>query len=415
MRLQLTDYENGLLAGQQGDIARRAIEQQIAVGEFFGAPSFVPVSSSHIMATMESLGEVGYQLFEEIVNAGQGFAVPLTTNSRCVDPAAAATLRQDPDFVEREGSLVNLLAKGGAYTVNTCIPYQTVYQPHFGEHVAWGDTGAVTYANAVLGARTNYESGPAALWAAITGRTPRYGFHLDEARRGTIHVPVTAELSDLADWGALGAAIGRRITDYWTVPVIEFRNAPAPTSDDLKHLCASIASHGSMAMFHIVGMTPEAPTLSAAFGARKPERTIEIGSREIEEIYQRYAAKPGPVELVVFTAPQLSLFELRMIAELLGDRKVHSATRLIVTTSRSNAESAKDLGYLQKIEAAGALVLRETCWYIMSPERMRETFGWEKVISNSAKLVNNIGGARYESVLLRTKDCIEAAVAGEIH
>jgi predicted aconitase len=401
------------LAGEQGEIVRRAIQQQIAVGEFFGAASFVPISSSHMMATMESLGEVGYRLFEEIVNSGRSFAVPLTTNARCVDHDAAMRLRQDPSFVKREGELVDLLAKTGAYNVHTCIPYQTVYQPHFGEHVAWGDTGAVTYANAVLGARTNYESGPAALWAAVTGRTPRYGFHLDEGRIGTIHVPVTAEMSDLADWGALGAAVGRRITDYWTVPVIEFQHDVRPTADDLKHLCASIASHGSMAMFHIVGVTPEAQTLDEAFGGRKPQRTIPIGPAEMKEIYDRYAPKAGPVELVVFTAPQLSLFELRKLGELLAGRKVNPRTTMIVTTSLANAKSAENLGFLQKLEAAGALVIRETCWYIMSPEKMRETFGWKRVVSNSAKLVNNIGGARYESVLLRTADCIEAAVSGE--
>jgi predicted aconitase len=411
--LQLTSYEKTLLAGEQGDIARRAIQEQIAVGEFFGAQSFVPVSNSHIMATMESLGDVGYRLFEEVVNSGRGFAVPLTTNSRCVDPAAAEKLRQDPGLVAKESELIELFAKGGAYNVHTCIPYQTVYQPHFGEHVAWGDTGAVTYANSVLGARTNYESGPAALWAAVTGRTPRYGFHLNEGRVGTIHVPVTAPMSDFSDWGALGAAIGRRITDYWTVPVIEFKNDVQPTSDDLKHLSASIASHGSMAMFHIVGITPEAQKLPDAFDGRKPARTIPIGPPEIKEIYQRYAPKPGPVELVVFTAPQLSLFELRKLVELLAGRGVNSKTKMIVTTNLANAKSAEDLGYLQKLEAAGALIIRETCWYIMSPERMREAFGWKRVVSNSAKLVNNIGGARYESALLPTADCIEAAVSGE--
>jgi predicted aconitase len=410
--MYLTEEERGIRDGLWGRGAAHALEMQIETGKFFGAQRFVPVRNVHMMGTLESMGDAGYAYFERLVREGTHARVSLTSNPRCTDPLTAAALQQDERLVARESDLFDLQARLGALTVNTCINYQNVYQPHFGEHVAWGDTGTVAFANSALGARTNYESGPAALAAALTGRTPAYGFHLNEQRIATVHVRVRARMRDIADWGALGAAVGRGILDYWTVPVLEFEPSAEPGPDDLKHLAASAAAHGSLAMFHIVGVTPEAPTLEAALGGRPPVRTLEIGEAEISAVYDLYPPTDDPVQLVVFTAPQLSLFELQRLVDLLRGRQVNPRTRMIVTTSDLNRGEATRLGSVAELERAGALVVVGTCWYIMYPEKMTDAFGWTRVVTNSAKLANNIGGARYKSVLLRTEDCIEAAVRG---
>ncbi len=410
--MELTEQERAIRGGEWGKSAAEALEMQIKTGEFFGAKRFVPVGNVHMMGTLESMGNAGYAYFEKLVTEGGRARVALTTNPRCTDPLSAPVLKQDPELVERESQLFGFQAQLGAMTVNTCINYQTVYQPHFGEHVAWGDTGTVAYANSVLGARTNYESGPAALAAALTGRTPAYGFHLDEQRLATVHVKVRAKMRDIADWGALGGAVGRAIMDYWSVPVLEFEEPAQPSADDLKHLAASAAAHGSLAMFQIVGVTPEAPTLRAALGDRSARRTIEIGEAEIAAVYASYAPTNDPVELVVFTAPQLSLFELSRLVELLNGRKVNARTRMLVTTNDMNRKEAERLGYIAALEKAGAVVVVGTCWYIMYPEKMTQAFGWTRVVTNSAKLANNIGGAKYKSVLLPTEQCIEAAIRG---
>lgn len=412
--MDLTDHEQRILRGECGEPDRLALEMQVQVGEFFGAPRLVPVTNVHMMGDMEVMGNAGYEFLERIVSLGGRCVVPVTTNARCVDFSAAERLRQAPRLVEGEGRLVGLLRQLGAMTVDTCINYQGVYQPHLREHVAWGDTGAVIYANAIFGARTNYESGPAALAAGITGRTPEYGYHLDEQRRGTLHVRVRADLTDVADWGALGAAVGRRVTDYWSVPVLELPPDTRPTADELKHLGASLASYGSLAMFHLVGATPEAPTLAAAFDGRRPAVRIDVGASEINAIYAAYPPAHEAVELVVLTAPQLSLFELRRVADLLDNRRVSAGTQLIVTTNAMNKAATDRLGITAAIERAGGLVLVGTCWYLMAPDQMRETFGWAQVLTNSAKLANIIGGYRYTAVLRRTADCIEAAVAGRM-
>ncbi len=182
--MQLTEREERIRAGELGEAPRLALEQQIAVGEFFGAERLVPVTNVHMMGDMEVMGEGGFAFVEGLLAQGARFTVPVTTNARCVDFERAADVRQRPELVERERALVTNLRVLGAMLVDTCINYQTVYQPHFGEHVAWGDTGTVIWANSVLGARTNYEAGPAALCAGITGVTPAYGYHLQAQRRG---------------------------------------------------------------------------------------------------------------------------------------------------------------------------------------------------------------------------------------
>jgi predicted aconitase len=317
-------------------------------------------------------------------------------------------------MVRKEHSIVDALKQIGAMQTDTCINYQTVYQPHFGEHVAWGDTGTVIYANSVLGARSNFESGPAAFAAGITGRTPAYGFHLDEQRRGTVLVELTAQLDDLADWGALGAAVGRWCNDYWQVPVVDGAQRLEITPDRLKHLGASLASYGSLAMFHMVGVTPEAPTRAAAFGGNKPTRMLQVDDRAIAAVYDSCPADKSEIDLVVLTGPQLSLFELQLVAELLAGRKVHDNTQLIVTTNRQNCEAARALGYIDAIEKAGGLVLVGVCFYLMGAGDIRERFGWGNVLTNSAKLANIIGGYRYHPIFRRTRDCVEAAVAGRL-
>lgn len=414
MGLRLNDAEQAMLAGADGKVAQWAIAMQLDVGRFFDAGRLVPVSCAHMMGDIEVMGDAGLDLLKDLDRKRAKFRVPVTTNARCVDFDAAERLLQPADMVRKERGIIDLLKRIGVTQTDTCINYQTVYQPHFGEHVAWGDTGTVIYANSVLGARSNFESGPAAFAAGITGRTPAYGFHLDEHRRGTVLVELSARLDDLADWGALGAAVGRWCNDYWQVPVIDGAQRLAITPDRLKHLGASLASYGSLAMFHMVGVTPEAANRDAAFGGNKPARTLRVDDRAIAAVYESYPVDKSEIDLVVLTGPQLSLFELQFVAELLAGRKVHGNTQFIVTTNRQNCEAARALGYIDAIENAGGLVLVGVCFYLMGAGDIRERFGWSNVLTNSAKLANIIGGYRYHPIFRRTRECVEAAVAGRL-
>lgn len=411
--MQLTREEERMLGGALGEAPRQALELQLEVGEFFGAERLVPVSNVHMMGDVEVMGDGGLEFMRRMAELGARCAVNTTTNARCFDFDYVERLNQDAGMAEKERGLISLLQRMGVMTADTCINYQSLYQPHLGEHVAWGDTGTVIYANSVLGARSNFESGPVAFAAALTGRTPAYGFHLDERRRGNILVQLEAAPKNLADWGAIGKLVGENHQDYFAVPVF-VGVEESPTADDLKHLGASLASHGSMGMFHMVGVTPEARTVEDAFGGGRP-RVVTVTDEDVEDLYAGYNTGDGSANLVVFSGPQLSLYELKTLSELLEGKKVREGTTLIVTTNRGNKCAGEKLGYLRKIEEAGGLVLEGVCFYILdSIARLRVENGWGNLVTNSAKLANIIAAHKFNPILRRTEECVEVALTGRV-
>ncbi|MEO5701461.1 MAG: aconitase X [Casimicrobiaceae bacterium] len=410
--MQLTREEASMWRGERGEAIQEAIRFQVEVGSFFGAERFVPVTNAHLMGDIEVMGDGGLGLLRRWSAQHAECVVPTSTNARCMHFDDVACLRQDADEVTKEREVLAHLRDMRAAATDTCINYQTVYQPKLGEHVAWGDTGTVIYANSVFGARTNYEGGIASFAAAITGRTPAYGFHLDEVRRGTFAVDLQASLHDTADWGALGKIVGHPHQDYYAVPVIEGVGA-MPLSDDLKHLGASLASYGSMAMFHLVGITPEARTADVAFGGRPPESRMTVTDADIAAIYASYRFVEGGSNVIVFSGPQLSIFELQRLAGLFSGRKVAAGMQAFATTSHSVWSDAVRLGYVAILEAAGVTVLKGVCFYILQRlTRIREENDWTNLISNSGKLVNTITAHRFNTVLRRTADCVEIACTG---
>ncbi|MCC6630237.1 MAG: aconitase X catalytic domain-containing protein [Chloroflexi bacterium] len=411
--MRLTPDEEAMLAGAQGEAVRRALQVQREVGEFFGAPDFVPVASAHLMAEIESMGDAGLAFIEEMADLGASVRVPTTCNPRSVDVVRWQAVGQDERQVQLEERLSVALARMGVLIVDTCINYQTIMPPAAGEHLAWGDTGTVIFANSVAGARSNFEGGPVALAAGITGRTPRYGYHLPEQRRGTVLVDVRDQPRTRADWSALGCVVGRLVNDYWQVPVLTGLEA-RPSVEELKHLGAALASFGSLALFHLVGVTPEAPTVEAACGGVLPQRRLVIEPGAIEAAYRSFAPTSERPDLVVFSAPQLSLLELRDLARALRGRRVHPDVRLIATTNYHNEALAERFGYRAAIEAAGGLLVSGTCFYLMTPRELGERFGYHTIVTDSAKLANIIAGYDYNPVLRPTDVCIQAALDGRL-
>lgn len=412
--MQLTAEEQAMLAGEQGDAVRDAMAYQIEVGRFFGAERFVPITNAHMMGDIEVMGDSGLRFLEGRCEKQARCRIPITTNARCVDFAHADRLGQDPGEVAKEVKLIDRLQSMNVMTTDTCINYQTLYQPHLGEHVAWGDTGTVIYANSVFGARSNFESGPAAFASAITGRTPAYGFHLDEHRRGTVRVSLRARLDDLADWGAVGKIVGEKHQNYYAVPVfVDYHRTPL--ADELKQMGAALASYGSMGMFHMVGVTPEAPDEQTAFAGNTPVDEITITDADIERVYAGYDLKDGSANLIVFSGPQLSLFELKNLAGLFDGRSLAAGTQVFITTSNGVKSAAAKLGYLRPLEQAGVTILEGVCFYILQNlSQMRVANRWTNMVSNSAKIVNIIGAHKFNTILRRTPDCVEIACTGRL-
>src|SRR6516164_8001221 len=231
--MRLTDEEAAMLSGELGAPRRWAIAHQITVGEFFDAVDLVAVTQAHIMADTESLGEAGVRFLEGLAAAPEPerrVRVPAVTDPRGIDFAAQRRLGHTTAMAALESRAITALSAFGVLMTDTCINYQTVLAPLRGEHVAWGDTGSVIYANSVLGARSNFEGGPSALAAALTGRTPRYGYHHEDSRRATRRFRLDAAPRDLSEWGAAGALVGEACGSYWEVPVIDGVDA-VPGSD----------------------------------------------------------------------------------------------------------------------------------------------------------------------------------------
>jgi predicted aconitase len=409
--MRLTDEEKAMLVGELGVPRRWAIAHQIAVGEFFDAADFVPVSHAHIMADTEALGEAGVRFLEGLASAPapqRGVRVPAITDPRGIDFAVYRRLGQSAAMAALEGRTISALSAFHVLMTDTCINYQTVLAPLRGEHVAWGDTGSVIYANSVLGARSNFEGGPSALAAALTGRTPCYGYHLDEARRATRRYRLAENPRDLSEWGALGGIVGEASGSYWQVPMIEGLTA-IPGSDALKHFGAALASFGSVALFHIPGITAE----EAVFAGASPE-PVPIGPSDIAGFLARYAAPGDKLDVVVFAAPQLSLFEIAEVADAVDGRRIHPDTTLIVATSPEIKHAADRMGLTARIESSGAVVAQGICFYQSYAREMAEANGWTRLMTNSAKLVNILGGYGYRSSLASLAHCIDSAVAGRV-
>src|SRR5258707_10985350 len=318
--MKLNDEETDILAGKAGLVPQQALQHQIKVGEFFGAEDMVAVTQAHLMADTESLGEAGVRWLEGLaatVDGQRRVRLPTITDPRGTDFANADLLGQTSAMLDLERRAISAFEKLGVAMTNTCINYQTIQAPTRNEHVAFGDTGVGIYSNSICGARSNFERGPSALAAGLTARTPRYGFHLPEMRRATLRVQVECAPVSLNEWGALGGVIGRIAGNYWAVPAIEGVERP-PRSDELKHFGAAMASFGSVALFHLVGLTPEAGRLHDIAGADLPN--YRVTREDIDALRSSYCAD-GPVDVVVFSAPQLSLYELRDLAGLCSGRR----------------------------------------------------------------------------------------------
>ena len=409
--MRLTDDEQAMRAGAFGPAVQWAIEHQIKVGTYLGADDFVPVTQAHIMADTESLGVAGVEWLEQWARLPaheRSVRVPTITDPRGTDFASAHKLKHQPWMLELERRAITAFEALGVLMTDTCINYQTIMPPVRGEHCAYGDTGVVIYSNSVCGARSNFEGGPSALSAGLTGRTPRYGYHLDQHRQATLLVQVSFTPRELNEWGALGGIVGRLAGDYWQVPALVGLDR-VPTSDEMKHFGAALASYGSVALFHMIGITPEAQRLDDAVPSGEL-RTHDVGEADVRAFQAGYAKAIDSVDLVVFSAPQLSLIEMQRVAELLDGKR--ATIPLLAVTSPQVKPDADRMGLTARIENAGGTVLSGMCFYQSYAREMAEANGWKRLATNSAKLTNILGGYGYKPALMSMEQCVAAACAG---
>jgi predicted aconitase len=381
----LTDDETQMLNGGKGPAVQKAMQILVALGESFGAERLVEVNNVHMAGSSVLVAEeAGTRFVEDIRKQGGKFVTRVTTNPTAVDQTQWKEIGIPESDSILQVRLTDAYAGMGANTCNTCIPYLTGNTPRFGEHMAWGESSAVVFANSVCGARTNREGGPSGLATALTGRTPMYGFHLKENRYGNFLIKVETSLRDMTDYGTLGYFAGK-IAGQDT-PV--FTGIPgSPTLEELKALSASLAASGSVSMFHAVGVTPEAPTLEDAFGGREPAKVIVFGDAEKQEAENALNKEPSDhVDWVLIGCPNASVQEIREVAEALEGKKVHKDVSLWVTTAVPMYAMAENLGYIETIKKAGGIVVRETCPFLARSRVIAPNKGYKTLTTNSAKM-----------------------------
>lgn len=387
---------DSLLSGSQGQAAKTAAEILLALGEIYGAVDMVPVKAVQIAGvSYHNLGEAGLEYLQDMARDGK-VRVQTMLNPAGMDLERYQEMGIDEDFASKQQLVMAAFRALGVQMSCTCTPYLAGYRPVFGEHVAWAESSAVTFANSVLGARTNREGGPSALAAAICGATPRYGLHLDEKRQPTLRVELQTELKDYFEWGLLGQVIGSQAPG--SLPYIV--GAADPGEAPLKALSAALPTFGGQPMFHVDKVTPEAAQCQVPDQVLAVTRAMLDASRELLE------SQAERVDLVTIGCPHASLDELRAIDAAIAGRGLK--VPLWISTSRVVDAEAREQGLQQRIEHSGARIWRDTC-FAVAPLRGR----FSRVATNSAKGCfygsgHNLFAMRIGSL----EQCVDAALSG---
>jgi predicted aconitase len=390
--MRLSKEEEGMLNGKYGHPLQKAMEILVAVGECYNAVRLIPIKSGHLVSSNPvTAGTAGAAFIEQLAKTGSKFKIFTDTNPACLDLWNWKQLGFSKELYEKQITVSENIRIMGGYLSNTCTPYLVGHIPSMGQHIAWSESSATIFANAVLGARTNRESGPSVLAAALTGRTPDYGYHLLENRYAQLKIIVDVELRGIKDYGTLGYFAGKIAGDK--VPL--FKGIPKSVStDQLKMLGAALATSGSVAHYHVIGVTPEAPSEESALGGKKLRLsdTYQFAIKELEETEHTLGKERArEVNLLILGCPHASISELKMYADVLAKNKVKSDVWIL--TSHMIKTYAEKMGFVNVLEASGAKVLNDTCPIAM-PRGFLKKLGYSVVATDSAKMAYYVTSAQ---------------------
>jgi|Arccon2NAG2MetaG_1042262.scaffolds.fasta_scaffold00003_51 predicted aconitase len=346
-----------MLAGEFGEASSKAMEILVALGKIYGAPRLVRCTSAQISGvSYKNIGDAGADFLWDLAQKGARVRIPSYINPAGMDLNRFEEMRLDHKFIEGQNRILQAYRKMGVNLSLTCAPYQIGVEPHLGEHVAWAESSAVIFANSVLGAMTNRESGVSALCSAITGYTPYYGYHLTSNRVATLLVRVDAELTDPVDYAVLGSYVGRVAGER----VVAFRGIN-PSREDLKALGAALASTGAVALFFVEDVTPEWRL------SDKPE-VADVSQADLKKEADKLGGSAPSAEVITIGCPHASIEEIGRLARILTNRKLTKP--LYVYTSRQVKSQADQLGYTKIIEDAGGKIYCDTCMVVSPIDRM---------------------------------------------
>lgn len=401
--LHLTSEEEGMLGGQEGDgvaLAMRVVVNSATLSE---APRLVEITSAHVDSCLYH-GQVSLDFAHRLVDLGAEVRVPTTLNVGSLDLLHPSLVR-DRELAEAGRELMSAYVALGCTATFTCAPYQLPNRPGLGEHVAWAESNAIVFANSVLGARTDRYGDFLDICAAITGRAPYAGLQTTEARRATVVFdcrPLGEFLQSELAYPLLGHHIGSVVGAG--IPVL--LGLPADVGEDaLKALGAAAASAGGVALFHAVGVTPEAPT----FVDDLPVREVSLDTLlEVRRTLSTFSE--GELDAVSVGTPHASYAECARLAALV-ENGLPLKVPFYLSTGRATRARADETGVLRILEAAGVTVVVDTCTYVTSILAP----GWKNVMTNSGKWAHYApGNINVSAVLGSLEECVASARAGRV-
>jgi predicted aconitase len=413
--MKLTDQELRLLNGEEGEIKALAMSYLVKLGNAFDGEEMVDIAYAH-MSSGSALREGEIEYLEELADKGATVVVPTSSEVIPVDLRDPEAIGAPTHIVKEHRKLLNIQRRMGIASTYTCVPFTQGYVPAKGTYIASMESAAIIYFNSILGAKTN-RCGYFVLYAALTGKYPKIGYLLEENRKGTYLISLEAELKGSTDYGALGYHVGAIVGSG--VPV--FEGIHQPRQEELMVLGSALATSGTVAMYHITGVTPEAPTTGAAFGGTPPKEKIIVSGKEIQEVYRKlHTAKDSHVDFVFLGCPQYTVEQIRVAAGLLDGRRVHENTTLWIGTNRMAFAMAERMGYYDIIKKAGGVLVCDTCpmlSFLRLDSLAKQGISgpaYKTMLTDSpkqAKYAHTTMGC--EIILDRIDSCIEAAVKGK--
>ena len=412
MALALTAHDESMLAGAEGPAVQMAMRILTTMAGVYGASRLLDITSAHIDGCLYH-GRSGLEFAQRLVAGGAQVRVPTTLNVGAVDLVHPEVFRGSPAVGQQARQLMAAYCTMGCIPIWTCAPYQAYQRPAFGAQIAWAESNAIVFANSVLGARTNRYGDFIDICAALTGRAPAVGLHLSPNRAGEIlfrlvEIPRRLLVEDVL-YPVLGYLIGAR--SGTRIPVVDGL-LPQTTEDQLKALGAAAASSGAVALFHAIGVTPEAPTFAAAFHDGRPQQTIEVTLPLLRKTLQRLSTAPdGPVDVVALGSPHFSLQEFAQLLPLLEAHPPRPQVEFIVCTNRLALRALREKGWLATLRAAGVQVVVDTCVVVTPIVRAREGV----LMTNSGKFAHYTpGNTGLQVVFGSLEECVRSAALGRV-
>src|SRR5262245_39243035 len=360
--LHLTSADQAMADGDRGPAAQLAMSILMRMAPVYGAATLMDITQAHIDSTLY-LGDATLEFAERLASLGARVAVPTTLNVSGVDECGWKDWAVSPEWAAKAARQMLAYERMGAVPTWTCAPYQTQMRPSFGQQIAWGESNAIAFANSVIGARTERYPDLLDICCAITGRAPAAGLHLTENRAGQMLIrliDVRPELQrDDQFCAVLGHLVGKLAEDR--IPVVDGLVVDPP-EDQLKACSAAVASSGRVALFHLVGVTPEAKTLAGAFQQREPETVIDVTTDDLRAARAELTTADGDrLDMVILGSPHFSMEEFKRLAPLVAGRQRHPDVKFLVTSSRLMRELAAEAGVLAPVTDFGAQITLDTC------------------------------------------------------